>query len=98
MVKTAWLRFYSLDERPARFSRIIQSWDTANKAAEPNDYSVATTWGIDGANASIFSSRTFPAGSGHYALCSTAKYRQSHAPARPDGGVREWLRVATSDC
>lgn len=48
MVKTAWLRFYSLDERPARFSRIIQSWDTANKAAELNDYSVATTWGIDG--------------------------------------------------
>ena len=37
-----------LDERPARFSRIIQSWDTANKAAELNDYSVATTWGIDG--------------------------------------------------
>ena len=29
-----------------RFSRIVQSWDTANKAAELNDYSVCTTWGV----------------------------------------------------
>lgn len=46
MVKTAWLRFYTPAERPPRFSRIVQSWDTANKAAELNDYSVCTTWGI----------------------------------------------------
>ncbi|MBF0410987.1 MAG: phage terminase large subunit [Candidatus Riflebacteria bacterium] len=28
-----------------RFFRIIQSWDTANKAKELNDYCVCTTWG-----------------------------------------------------
>ena len=27
---------------------IVQSWDTANKAGELNDFSVCTTWGIDG--------------------------------------------------
>jgi predicted phage terminase large subunit-like protein len=46
MVKTVWLRFYTPAERPPRFSRIVQSWDTANKAAQLNDYSVCTTWGI----------------------------------------------------
>jgi predicted phage terminase large subunit-like protein len=28
--------------------RIVQSWDTANKATELSDYSVCTTWGIAG--------------------------------------------------
>jgi len=28
--------------------RIVQSWDTANKATELSDYSVCTTWGIKG--------------------------------------------------
>jgi predicted phage terminase large subunit-like protein len=45
MVKTGWLRFYIPEERPAQFERIIQSWDTANKAGELNDFSVCTTWG-----------------------------------------------------
>ena len=47
MVKTAWLRFYEPGEQPASFSRIVQSWDTANKATELSDYSVCTTWGVD---------------------------------------------------
>ena len=47
MVKTAWLRFYEPGEQPATFSRIVQSWDTANKATELSDYSVCTTWGVD---------------------------------------------------
>jgi predicted phage terminase large subunit-like protein len=47
MVKTAWLRIYEPGERPATFSRIVQSWDTANKATELSDYSVCTTWGVD---------------------------------------------------
>ena len=46
MVKTNWLRFYGPDERPDRFSSIVQSWDTANKANELNDFSVCTTWGV----------------------------------------------------
>ena len=45
IVKTEWLRFYELGSEP-EFSRIVQSWDTANKAGELNDYSVCTTWGV----------------------------------------------------
>jgi phage terminase large subunit-like protein len=26
--------------------RIVQSWDTANKATELSDFSVCTTWGV----------------------------------------------------
>jgi predicted phage terminase large subunit-like protein len=47
MIKTEWLKFYEPGEQPARFSRIVQSWDTANKAGELNDYSVCTTWGVN---------------------------------------------------
>jgi predicted phage terminase large subunit-like protein len=31
-----------------KFDRIVQSWDTANKASELSDFSVCTTWGIKG--------------------------------------------------
>ena len=48
MVKTAWLRRYSRDQRPPEFDRIVQSWDTANKPSELADYSVCTTWGLKG--------------------------------------------------
>jgi phage terminase large subunit-like protein len=34
------------NERPDRFDRIVQSWDTANKASELSDFSVCTSWGI----------------------------------------------------
>jgi predicted phage terminase large subunit-like protein len=46
MVKTGWLKFFELGEQPAEFSRIVQSWDTANKATELSDFSVCTTWGV----------------------------------------------------
>jgi predicted phage terminase large subunit-like protein len=46
MVKTAWLKRYLPNELPVRFARIVQSWDTANKASELSDFSVCTTWGI----------------------------------------------------
>jgi len=46
MVKTEWLKFYEPGEQPSRFSRVVQSWDTANKAGELNDYSVCTTWRV----------------------------------------------------
>jgi predicted phage terminase large subunit-like protein len=45
MVKATWFQRYVPGEEPARFDRIIQSWDTANKSTELNDYSVCTTWG-----------------------------------------------------
>jgi predicted phage terminase large subunit-like protein len=44
ILKTAWLHFY--DARPLGFSFIVQSWDTAAKSGELNDYSVCTTWGV----------------------------------------------------
>jgi predicted phage terminase large subunit-like protein len=48
IVKTAWLNRYREEEKPERFDRIIQSWDTANTAKELSDYSVCTTWGMKG--------------------------------------------------
>jgi hypothetical protein len=34
MIKAAWFRSYAANERPDRLDRIVQSWDTANKATE----------------------------------------------------------------
>jgi predicted phage terminase large subunit-like protein len=46
LVKAAWFKRYRDNELPARFDRIVQSWDTANKATELSDFSVCTTWGV----------------------------------------------------
>jgi predicted phage terminase large subunit-like protein len=46
MVKEAWFKRYGSNELPDKFDRVIQSWDTANKPGDLNDYSVCTTWGI----------------------------------------------------
>ncbi len=46
MVKTEWLRYYAPADLPERFTCILQSWDTANKSGELNDFSVCTTWGV----------------------------------------------------
>jgi predicted phage terminase large subunit-like protein len=51
MIREAWFPRFSEAERPQRFERIIQSWDTANKRHELADYSVCTTWGLKGPNA-----------------------------------------------
>jgi predicted phage terminase large subunit-like protein len=48
MVKAEWFKRYGENERPERFDRIVQSWDTANKATELSDFSVCTTWGVSG--------------------------------------------------
>jgi predicted phage terminase large subunit-like protein len=45
MVKLPWLQYYGPAALPKPFSTIVQSWDTANKISELNDYSVCTTWG-----------------------------------------------------
>ena len=50
LVKRAWFRRYAADQLPAPFDRIVQSWDTANKATELSDYSVCTSWGIAAKN------------------------------------------------
>jgi predicted phage terminase large subunit-like protein len=46
LVKSAWFARYREDELPAAFERVVQSWDTANKATELADFSVCTRWGI----------------------------------------------------
>jgi predicted phage terminase large subunit-like protein len=50
MIKLEWIKYYVPGEEPGRFGRIVQSWDTANKASERNDFSVCTTWGVDGSD------------------------------------------------
>src|SRR5271167_3352048 len=50
LVKADWFKRYSAKDQPERFERIVQSWDTANKATELSDYSVCTTWGVSGKN------------------------------------------------
>src|SRR5690348_9752281 len=48
LVKAKWFKRYRQSEMPERFDRIVQSWDTANKATELSDFSVCTTWGMKG--------------------------------------------------
>jgi hypothetical protein len=48
LVKKEWFKYYDVQDRPERLDRIVQSWDTANKATELSDFSVCTTWGIKG--------------------------------------------------
>ena len=50
LVKAVWFPRYRPDELPPRFERLVQSWDTANKASELSDFSVCTSWGVAGKN------------------------------------------------
>lgn len=46
VVKSHWLQYYDPTAPLPIFPNIVQSWDTANKSNELNDYSVCTTWGV----------------------------------------------------
>lgn len=46
IIKPEWFRHYSPGELPPHFSNTIQSWDTASKSAESNDFSVCITLGV----------------------------------------------------
>ena len=48
LIKAEWFKRYRHSELPGQFDRIVQSWDTANKATELSDFSVCTTWGVKG--------------------------------------------------
>src|SRR5438270_11026738 len=48
LVKAEWFKRYRENELPERFERIVQSWDTANKATQLSDFSVCTSWGVGG--------------------------------------------------
>ena len=50
LVKAEWFKRYDERQRAEPFERVVQSWDTANKATELSDFSVCTTWGIKGKN------------------------------------------------
>ncbi|MGB9408722.1 MAG: phage terminase large subunit [Terracidiphilus sp.] len=44
VIKREWIRYYETARR-RDMECVLQSWDTANKGGECNDYSVCTTWG-----------------------------------------------------
>ena len=44
LVKWAWFKIYDHLPPANKKVRFVQSWDTASKAGELNDYSVCTTW------------------------------------------------------
>jgi len=46
IVLNEWLQYYDSNAPLPRFTTTLQSWDTANKSGELNDFSVCTTWGI----------------------------------------------------
>jgi predicted phage terminase large subunit-like protein len=46
MVRAEWFKTYTENDLPRKFEMVFQSWDTANKPTELNDYSVCTTWGV----------------------------------------------------
>ncbi len=46
IIQANWFKYCEPENWPAHFTLTIQSWDTANKSGELNDYSVCTTWGV----------------------------------------------------
>ena len=44
IVKWSWFRTHEKEPRQLEGDLIVQSWDTATKADQANDYSVCTTW------------------------------------------------------
>ena len=46
IIQANWFRYCPAENWPLRFTLTLQSWDTANKSGERNDYSVCTTWGV----------------------------------------------------
>lgn len=44
IVKWAWFSCYDTTPKKEENDHIVQSWDTASKAEQHNDYSVCTTW------------------------------------------------------
>ena len=51
LVKWDWFQTYDRRPNPVPGDRVVQSWDTASKADESNDFSVCTTWLVRDASA-----------------------------------------------
>ena len=48
LLRRSWFRTYARAPERKSGDRIVQSWDTASKASTRNDYSVCTTWLVQG--------------------------------------------------
>jgi hypothetical protein len=48
LMRWEWFQRYQTAPARVHHNQIVQSWDTASKAGELNDYSVCTTWLIQG--------------------------------------------------
>ena len=48
LIKWKWFHVYAYPPAHNSDGRVIQSWDTASKAGELNDYSACTTWLVKG--------------------------------------------------
>jgi predicted phage terminase large subunit-like protein len=44
LIKLDWFQLYGQRPEPTPHAQIVQSWDTASKADQLNDFSVCTTW------------------------------------------------------
>lgn len=53
LIKREWLRFYGEPPIARANDLVVQSWDTAYKPGEHNDYSVCTTWHLRGEEAHL---------------------------------------------
>lgn len=51
LIKWDWFQTYDAPPEHKSGDRIVQSWDTASKADEANDWSVCTTWRVRGNSA-----------------------------------------------
>jgi predicted phage terminase large subunit-like protein len=51
VIKREWIRTYPSGPLPWPYWSIVQSWDTAIKAGDQNDFSVCTTWMVADGNA-----------------------------------------------
>ncbi|MDP9052012.1 MAG: phage terminase large subunit [Acidobacteriota bacterium] len=50
LIKREWIKYCEPADWPRVFEYVLQSWDTAIKSGDRNDYSVCTTWGIYNGN------------------------------------------------
>lgn len=50
MIRRSWLKFYEVEPAPKPGDILVISWDTANKASELANYSVGTSWLVQGDN------------------------------------------------
>jgi predicted phage terminase large subunit-like protein len=46
LIRPDWIKYFDPENIPTDIWYIVQSWDTAHKAGENNDYSVCSTWGV----------------------------------------------------